>query len=287
MRKKLVSILAGTLLLGVSGAANAAAVSLAGLNDDFTGHASLTDSWFYNFNGVRYPGDDPSDLYGNRHLPTNGPTPNGGYDVLSSGSNEFVYGEALKANGDTTNGLSLTVSGGVDFGTSISTGSRIIEDIWNSSSRKHHGIGVYPDGDSSSEEQVNADVDFNQFLILDFNQSVNLAGFDFAGGDHYGCDSSSNNCGGWELYDFSTGVLGAVLASGSLVSQDFDVFAPITGKTFALRSVMGQGSGESGWYLSGVAGDISAVPVPLPFAMFFAALAWLGLAGRGRTSAKS
>ncbi len=287
MRKSLVSIVTGALLLGFTGTANATAVSLDGLNTGFTGHSSLSDSWFYNFNGVRSPSDNTSDRYGNRHLPTNGPTPNGGHDVHSSGPNhELVFGEALRANGDFATGVGLTVRGAVDFGSSITSPVRIIEDIWNDSSRLHHGIGVYEHDDSTQEEQVNADVDFNQFLILDFNQSVNLAGFDFAGGDHHACNSSSNNCGGWELYDFSLGVLGAVLASGSLDTKDFEVFTPVTGQTFALRSVMGQGTGESGWYLSGVAGDVAAVPVPLPIAMFMVALAWLGLTGRKGRSAK-
>ncbi|WP_425403698.1 hypothetical protein [Hwanghaeella sp.] len=284
MKKLAVLAAAGAILVGFAGTAGATAVSLAGLNTGFTGHSSLTDSWFYNFNGVRSPADNPGDRYGNRHLPTNGPTPNSGYDVKSSSpNNDLVFGEALRSNGNFVSGLGLTVTGAVDFGSSITSPVRIIEDIWNDSNRHHHGIGVYPHSESTSEEQVNAGLGFNQFLILDFNQTVSLAGFDFAGGDHHACDSSSNNCGGWELYDFSSGVLGSVLQAGALNDKDFEVFEPIIGQTFALRSVMGQGVGESGWYLSGVAGAVAPVPLPLPFVMLATALAAFGLLRRKQT----
>jgi len=275
------SILRGAVVAaGVVLLANAAsAATVGGLNTAFVNDLGLAGNWFYNFNGDK---NFSGGSYKNRHFP-NGSSPTSG-DIRGS---SFTFGEAVRADNSLATGTGLTITGGVLMtdsqtnSTSILTGVNIVEDIWGG--RNHHGIGVEHD-DSSSEEQVNSGVGFNQFLSLDFNQAVNLAGFDFAGGNHYGCNSSSNTCGGWELYAFDGVAFGALLGSGDLSSDDFVIFdTAFVGEQFALVATFAAGAGESGWYLSGIAGDLSAVPVPAALPLLFTALGGMFLIRRRRS----
>lgn len=296
---KVLGVAATAFCVSVS-ASNAASVtdadSFGGLNSSFVTNPALEGSWFYNFNGRISNG------YTDRHLPISGENLVFESDKDIKG-NRFDYGEAVRRDGSSAAGLGLSVVGGVDYtdGT-ITTGNRIIEDVWNSSSRKHHGIGLYYDTESANEEQVNAGSTFNQFLVLDFNQEVSLSGFDFAGGNHYACGRSDNQCGGWELYSLSTDVdLAVALAAafggaadrdGSFdadnsTDDDFAVFDALNGSLFAIRAALLEppvGQGEMGWYLSGVAGA-TAVPVPAALPLMLAGLAALGMAARRRKRA--
>ncbi|RVU35938.1 hypothetical protein EOI86_11840 [Hwanghaeella grinnelliae] len=275
------SLLRGAVVAaGVALFANAAgAATIGGLNSGFVNDPGVAGSWFYNFNGDK---NFSGGSYQNRHFP-NGSSPTSG-DIRGT---SFTFGEAIRADNSAAVGTGLTVTGGVLLtdqqtnSTSLLTGVDIVEDIWGG--RHHHGIGVEHD-DSSTEEQVNSGVGFNQFLSLSFNQTVSLAGFDFAGGDHHGCDSSGNTCGGWELYAFDGVAFGALLGSGDLASDDFVVFdTAFVGEQFALVATVSEGEGESGWYLSGIAGDISAVPVPAALPLLFGAFGGLFLIRRRRS----
>ncbi len=269
MKTTLSIIAAGFFAVALCGSASAATTT--GIASGLL--SANPDSWFFNFTQK------------NNHHIASGASANNDFDVLA-GNGGLNYSDPVRQGTSSLpapTGVSLNVLGFSDFsfdaqtGTISGTEEKIRHDF---SGNTHNGIGVMSEG-SNSLEQVNTNND--EFLRLSFSQAITLSGLDFSNGGHSTC-GSNKNCGTFEIFALTGGVF-SLAGSGNLATNDFVTFAGIVSDTFVIRAASNAGAtGEQGWYLSAVAGDVAAVPLPASILFMLAGLAGLGMVRMRRSA---
>ncbi|NKB59662.1 MAG: PEP-CTERM sorting domain-containing protein [Alphaproteobacteria bacterium] len=272
MKHAIFAAIAG-LGIGFAGA-SAHAVSTADLNAGLL--ADTAGSWYFNFT-AREPTD--------HHVP-DGFVAATATDYTTADPGSLEYSGPVRADTTVVGGIELTITGfsSATLVVGAGTQSQIRHDY--SGGSVNNGIGVMSTS-GSSVEQVRFEED--EFLRLEFSDIIELAGFDFASGNHANC-SASTRCGGFELYSFdgvtATSLTGATfhthLDSASYVAFD----TPFSGDDFLIRATEtgNDNDHELGWYLSGVAGD-RRVPEPGIIALFGVGLLGIGVMRRRRKAA--
>lgn len=270
MNKLLSYIAIAAISLSVGGTASAATTN--GIANGLL--TANPDSWFFNFTKKN-----------NHHIATGG-SANSDFTV-NAGSGGLNYSDPVRQGSSSLpnpTGITLNVLGfsGFSFdaqaGTISGTEEQIRHDFAGSSD--HNGIGVMSEG-SNSLEQVNTNND--EFLRLSFSQAITLSGLDFSNGGHSTC-GSNKNCGTFEIFALTGGAF-VLAGSGDLSTADFVSFSGISSDTFVIRAANDAGStGEQGWYLSAIGGDVAAVPLPASILFMIAGLAGLGALKMRRTA---
>lgn len=296
MKKRLFSAAVGALALAVCGSASAA--NLNGINSGLK--AGLPGAWFFNFTDANNH-HQALDGFGGSLLQNTSGTTATGKDVKVTPGNSLFY-ENPVVNGAGTSNVGLQISGfkGFDFnaGTGAITSTfatnskdRTVHDFW--SGRPQNGIGIMsqPEEDTNNDGKPDSDLEqvnhaAREYLVLEFNETVNLLGLDFANGDHREC-GSGRACGGVNIYTGTGGIFTLVhtISANMPDATNLSAIAGLVADTFVLEAIGPTvGDGEEGWYLSAVAGDVSAVPLPASILFMLAGLAGLGALRMRRTA---
>jgi len=267
MKKILITVAAGAVALALCGTANAATTT--GINSNLL--TATNGAWYFNW---------ANKSSANHHQPDGIPRINNDYTTAKGGS--LVYDGAVRQDNTIVNvGVTVTGFSGFDANNLFASGTEEVIRQDYAGSTNQNGIGVMTEG-TNSEEQVN--VAEGEYLRLQFTTSISLLGLDFANGAHSAC-ATGVACGGFEVFTLNNGVATSV-ASG-VIENDFVEFVGdgITGNDFLFRALgPTSGSGEQGWYLSALAGDVAAVPLPASILFMIAGLAGIGALRLRRTA---
>jgi|GEM_PF-3018082 len=275
MRNKLLGLAVGGMALLFCGTANAVPTTL-GL--DFLGEPDVANAWFFNFtrkNNHHIASDDNGTQSTNTDFDAF--VGEGGLDYISPIGGDPLIG--LTVRGFT--GLNIV---GAGAGTVSGNISGIEERVRHDFGGTNNGIGVMStiENGNTSVEQVNSATGqgaYDEFLLLDFSETVNLLGLDFTNGNHsLNCGASS--CGLVDIYALNgAGTAFTLVTSGDLSVDDYLTFgAGFSSQQFILAAAGPAGSGgEQGWYLEGIAGNVSAVPLPASILFLLAGLTGLGM----------
>lgn len=288
MKKSLLGAAVGALALAVCGSAGAA--NLDSINTGLKN--GLPNAWFFNFTD-RSDHHQALDGFGGSLLQNTSGNTSKGKDVKVTPGNSLFYENPI-VNGAGTSDVGVQITGFKGFSFDSNSGvisntlavndrDRTVHDFVGGSDNNGIGFMSQPEEDKNNNgfpdsnlEQVNHAA--GEYLLLEFNEVVNLLGLDFANGDHGNC-GSGRACGGVNIYTGNGGIftLAHTIAANMPDATNLSAIAGLVADTFVLEAIgPTTGSGEEGWYLSSIAGDVNAVPLPASILFMLAGLAGLG-----------